>query len=44
MKKVTAEFEDNADSVEGLTAQTDVLNRRLERERDKVSALRDALS
>ncbi len=44
MQKVTAEFEDNADSVEGLTAQTDVLNRRLERERDKVSALRDALS
>ena len=44
MKKVTAEFEDNADSVEGLTAQTDVLNRRLESERDKVSALRDALS
>ena len=41
---MTAEFEDNADSVEGLTAQTDVLNRRLERERDKVSALRDALS
>ena len=44
MQKVTAEFEDNADSVEGLTAQTDVLNRRLESERDKVSALRDALS
>lgn len=44
MQKVTAEFEDNADSVEGLTAQTDVLNRRLESEKDKVSALRDALS
>ena len=41
---MTAEFEDNADSVEGLTAQTDVLNRRLESEKDKVSALRDALS
>ena len=44
MQKVTAEFENNADSMEGLTAQTDVLNRRLESERDKVSALRDALS
>ena len=41
---MTAEFEDNADSVEGLTAQTDVLNRLLERERDNVSELRDALS
>lgn len=44
MQKVTAEFENNADSMEGLTAQTDVLNRRLESEKDKVSALRDALS
>lgn len=44
MKKVAAEFEANADSMEGLTAQTDVLNRRLESEKDKVSALRDALS
>lgn len=43
MQKVTAEFEDNADSVEGLTAQTDVLNRRLESEKEKVSALKDAL-
>lgn len=40
---MTAEFEDNADSVEGLTAQTDVLNRRLESEKEKVSALKDAL-
>lgn len=43
MQKVNAEFEDNADSMQGLTARTDVLNRRLETEKDKVAALKDAL-
>lgn len=44
MRKVTAEFYANADSMEALEAQTDVLNRKLISEKDRVAELQEALS
>lgn len=43
MNKVSAEFEDNADSVEALNAKNEVLEKQLEAQRSKVSALREVL-
>lgn len=43
MKKVTAQYQDNADSVEALTAKGDVLERTLLSQKEKVEELRRAL-
>lgn len=43
MRKVKAEYQDNADSVEALTAKGEVLEKQLESQRQKVEKLRDAL-
>lgn len=43
MKKVTAEYQDNANSVEALTAKGDVLERTLLSQKEKVEELRRAL-
>ena len=44
MKKVTAQYQDNANSVEALTAKGDVLERQLLSQKDKVEQLRAALA
>lgn len=43
MKKVTAQYQDNANSVEALTARGEVLERQLHSQRGKVDKLREAL-
>jgi len=43
MRKVTAEYQDNANSVEALTAKGDVLKRTLDTQQEKVEELRKAL-
>lgn len=43
MRKVSAEYADNADSAEALTAKSDVLQRQILTQKEKVDALRDAL-
>jgi phage-related protein len=44
MKKVTAQFSDNAGSMEALTAKQDVYSRQLDEQKNKVKALKDALA
>lgn len=44
MKKVTAQYQDNANSVEALTAKGDVLERTLLSQKEKVEELRRALA
>lgn len=44
MKKVTAEYQDNAHSMEALTAKGDVLERQLISQKEKVDKLREALA
>lgn len=44
MKKVTAQYQDNADSVEALKAKNDVLERTLISQKEKVEELRKALA
>lgn len=43
MKKVTAEYQDNAKSVDALKARGDVLERTLQTQKDKVEEVRKAL-
>lgn len=43
MKKVSAEFADNGDSIEALTKKDEVLNKQLETQAEKVDTLRKAL-
>lgn len=43
MKKVSAEFADNKDSVDALTAKDEVLNKQLDMQKEKVEALKKAL-
>jgi phage-related protein len=43
MKKVSAEFSDNKDSVEALTAKDEVLNKQIDTQKEKVEALKNAL-
>lgn len=43
MKKVTAEFSDNKDSIEALTAKNDVLNKQVDTQREKINSLKSAL-
>ena len=43
MRKVSAEYADNADSAEALSAKNDVLQRQILTQKEKVDALRDAL-
>lgn len=43
MKKVTAQFSDNADSIEALTSKQDVLNKKAEEQRRKIEMLTAAL-
>jgi hypothetical protein len=44
MKRVTAQYQDNADSVEALSAKGDVLERKLLSQREKTEQLREALA
>lgn len=44
LKRNAAEFKDNADSVEALTAKNDILERTLSSQREKVEKLRRALA
>ena len=44
MNKVTAEFSDNSKSVDALKARNEVLNKEIEKQTDKVSLLKGALS
>ena len=44
MKKVTAQYQDNANSVEALTAKGDVLERQLLSHKEKVEKLREAMA
>lgn len=44
MRKLSAEYKGNEDSVEALTAKGDLLERQLLQQRDKVQTLRDALA
>ena len=44
MRKLSAEYKGNEDSVEALTAKGDVLQRQLLQQKDKVQTLRDALA
>lgn len=44
MRKLQAQFRDNADSTEALTAKGELLERQLLQQRDKVQTLRDALA
>lgn len=44
MKKVTAQYQDNANSVEALTAKGDVLERTLLSQKEKVEELREILA
>ena len=43
MKKVTAQFDGNADSMEALTAKQDVFNKRADEQRKKIEVMTDAL-
>lgn len=43
MKKVSAEFGDNKDSIEALTAKNDVLNKQIDTQKGKVEELKKAL-
>lgn len=43
MKLNSAAFEDNADSVDALTSKSDILNRQLQEQKEKVNTLRAAL-
>lgn len=43
MKKVSAEFIDNKDSVQALTAKDEVLNKQLEAQKEKIEAIKKAL-
>lgn len=43
MNKVSAEYADNADSVEALTSKNEVLEKQLEAQRSRVSTLREVL-
>ena len=43
MNKVTAQFDGNANSITGLTAKQDVLERKLLTQKDKVDLLKTAL-
>ena len=43
MKKVTAQFDGNADSVEALTAKQEVYNKQAEEQRKKIDTIRKAL-
>ena len=43
MRKVVAQFDNNADSMEALTAKQDVFNRRATEQRQKITTLTDAL-
>lgn len=43
MNKVSAEFADNADSVEALNAKNEVLEKQLDAQRSKISTLREIL-
>ena len=44
MKKLQAEYKDNADSVEYFNKKGDLLQRQLEQQKDKVKTLQDALA
>ena len=44
MSLVTAEFQDNADSVEGLTKKSEILRKEVDQQGEKVRALEQALS
>ena len=44
MNKVTAEFSDNSKSVDALKSRNEVLNKEIEKQTDKVSLLKGALS
>lgn len=44
LRKVSAEFDNNADSIEALNASNDVLDRKLSSQRDKVELLKNALA
>lgn len=44
MSLVTAEFQDNADSVEGLTKKSEILRKEVDQQEEKVRALEQALS
>ena len=43
MRKTSAEFKSNADSIDALNAKNDVLERRLTTQQDKVAKIREAL-